>query len=92
MQAKFQTNLVDQLATVDIVRHENLSPKLWLATLDEVARLLLEHRVLVRDRDELVVAEALGVCNVREVRVAGLAEFTDDKRLVQLLRIIRINT
>ena len=80
------THLVDELTAMDVVRDENLRPKLRLAALDEVTSLLLEHRVLVRDVDELIVAEALSVRNVREVRVASLAELANNEWLVQLHR------
>ena len=69
------TNLVDELATVNIVVNKDLSPKLGLATLNEVPSLLLEHRVIIGDGNQLVVAEALSICDVREVRIASLAEF-----------------
>lgn len=78
------TNLVDELTTVDVIASENLRPKLWLATFDEVPSLLLEHRVLVRDSDELLITETLCVRDVRQVRVALLAEFTNNQRLVEL--------
>ena len=76
--------LVDELTAVDVVSLEHLCPELKLAPLDEVPSLLLEHRVVIGDADELLVAEALGVRDVRKVRVARLAEFTDNERLVEL--------
>jgi len=45
-----------------VVENENLSPRLRLATLDEVTSLLLEHRgVGVANGDRLVVEEAFGI-------------------------------
>ena len=79
-------NLVDELTAVSVVGTKDLSPEVELTTADEVASLLLEHRVLVRDVDELIVAEALSVRNVREVRVASLAELANNEWLVQLHR------
>lgn len=76
---------------MSIVRDENLGPKFGLTTLNQVASLLLEHRVLVGDSDEFIVAEALGVCDIRKVRISGLAEFTNNKRLVQLFRSVSVN-
>lgn len=70
--------LVNKLTAVVIAGRENLCPKLGLTTLDEVTRLLLEHRVLVRNRDELLVTEALGIRDVSQVRVACLAELADN--------------
>lgn len=67
---------------MNVLRGENLRPKLGLATLDQVAGLLLEHRVLVRNGDQLIVTEALSVRDIRKVRVASLAEFADYERLV----------
>lgn len=69
---------------MNVVGDEDLCPKLGLATLDEVSRLLLEHGVLVRDSNEFIVAEALRVRDVREVRIASLTELADDKGLVEL--------
>ena len=79
-------NLVDELTAVSVVGTKDLSPEVELTTADEVASLLLEHRILVRDVDELIVAEALSVRNVREVRVASLAELANNEWLVQLHR------
>jgi hypothetical protein len=76
------TYLVDQLATVHVAWDKNLRPQLRNTTLDQVACLLLEHRVLVRDRNQLLIAEALGICNVRKIGVASLAEFTNEKRFI----------
>ena len=67
-----------------------MSPKLKLTTLDKIPRLLLEHRVLVGDGDELIIAEALSVCNVSQIRVALLAELSNNKRLVELRRSVSI--
>ena len=53
-------------------------------TLRLITGLLLEHGVLIADGDKLLVAEALGVRNVREVGIPLLAELADNKRLVQL--------
>ena len=55
------THLVDELTVMNVIGDEDLHPKLGLAALDKVTSLLLEHRVLVRHGDELIVAEALGV-------------------------------
>ena len=70
---------------MNVVRVEDLRPKLELTTLDKVPRLLLEHGILVRDVNELVIAEALRVRDVGEVGVAGLAELANHERLIQLL-------
>jgi len=70
---------------VDIVWLKDLSPKICLAPLDEVPRLLLEHRVLIGDRDEFFVAEALCVRNVGEIWIPLLAEFADNQRLVEVV-------
>jgi len=44
-----QTDLINELPTVHAVRDKNLRPQLRNTTLDQVACLLFEHRVLVRD-------------------------------------------
>ena len=80
------TNLVDELATVNVVVNKDLGPKLRLATLYEVPSLLLEHRVIIGDGNQLIVTEALSICNVRKVRIASLAELANNEWLVQLHR------
>lgn len=69
---------------MDVLRAENLGPEFEASSLDEVASLVLEHRVVIGDGDELIVAEALGVGDVGEVRVALLAVPADDERVVDL--------
>lgn len=61
-----------------IVVYKNLSPEVKLAPLNQVTRLLLEHGVLVSDGDELLIAEALCVRDIRKVRVSLLTVFTDN--------------
>jgi hypothetical protein len=56
--------LVYELAAMDVVGNEDLSPKFWTAALHEIASLLLEHRILVCHDNKLVVAEALRIGNV----------------------------
>ena len=63
---------------------EDLGPEFEPPAPDQVARLVLEHLVVVRDADELVVTEALGVGNVGKVRVALLAVLSNDERVVDL--------
>ena len=75
---------------MNVITNENLGPKLWLTTLDEITSLLLEHRVLVGDGNELIIAEALSVCNVSQIRVALLAELSNNKRLVELRMSVSI--
>ena len=45
-----------------IVTNENLGPKVWLAALDEIMRLLLEHGIIVGNSDELIIAKTLHIC------------------------------
>ena len=71
---------------MDVITDKNLSPKLGLTTLNQITGLLLEHRVLVSDGNQLIVAEALSIGDVREVRVASLAELANNEWLVQLHR------
>ncbi len=78
------TYLVDKLATMNVVADKNLGPQLWLTTLDEITSLLLEHRVLVGDSNELVVAEALCVCNVGKVGVTLLTELSNYEWFIEL--------
>lgn len=77
--------LVNELAPVNVVRNEDLRPKLGLTTPDEVSGLLLEHRVLIGDRDEFVVAETFRVGDVRKVGVTLLAELANYQRFIQLI-------
>jgi hypothetical protein len=67
-----------------IVWYKNLRPKVWLSTFDEITSLLLEHRILVGNSNEFIIAEAFRVRNVGEVRVASLTEFTNNQRFIQL--------
>jgi len=69
---------------VNVVGHEDLCPKLRLTALNKIASLLLEHRILIGDSNELIITEPFRICNIRKVRVPGLAELADNKRLVQL--------
>ena len=81
-------DLVNKLTAMDVVRNENHGPKLKLTAFDKVASLLLEHGIVVRDSDELFVAETFGVCDIREVRIALLAVLSDNKRLIQLYNVL----
>jgi hypothetical protein len=81
--------LIDELTTVEIVGNKDLGPQLWLATFDKITGLLLKHRVVVGDGDELFITKALGIRNVRQIRVPGLTELSDDQRLVKLARTIQ---
>lgn len=69
---------------MDVVRDKDLRPEFGLPPSNEIPSLLLEHRVLIGDRDELVVAEALRIGDVRKIGVTLLAELADYQRLVQL--------
>lgn len=69
---------------MDIALDENLGPKVGLTTLDEVSRLLLEHRVIVRDGNKLVVAETFSISDVCQVRVSCLTELSDDQWFIKL--------
>ena len=71
---------------MDVVGDEYLGPKLQLASLDEVTSLVLEHGVVVGDRNQLVITETFGVCDVCKVRIPFLAVFTDNQRFVYLSR------
>jgi hypothetical protein len=44
---------------------ENLMPELHPTALDKVSGLLLEHRVVVRQGNKFLIAEALSVRDVR---------------------------
>lgn len=81
---KRSTNLIHELTLVNVLRVEDLGPEFEASSLDEVASLVLEHRVIVGDGNELLIAEALGVGDVGEVRVALLAVLADDQRIVDL--------
>ena len=72
---------------MNVLSHEDLSPKIQLTTFDEIPSLLFVHRVIIRNSDELFVAEALGVGDIRKVGIALLAEFTNNQRLIQLEKI-----
>jgi len=46
---------------MNIISNEDLSPEIRLTTLDEVASLLFEHRVVVGDSNKLVVTKTFGI-------------------------------
>ena len=68
-----------------IVFFQDRRPQLWLTTQNQVAGLMLVHRVIVGDGDKLRITEALGVCNVGQVRVTLLTVFTDNEGVVQVV-------
>lgn len=70
-----------------VVSDKNLGPKLRLTALDKITSLLLEHRVVVGDSDQLVVTESFGIRDVCQVRIASFAELSDYQRLVELQRL-----
>jgi hypothetical protein len=78
MRGKYQTHLVNELATMYVLVNKDLCPKLWLTTFHKVTGLLFEHGVIIGDCNEFIVAEALGISNVRQVRVTFLAELPND--------------
>ena len=65
-----------------VVGNEDLSPQIQLTSLDEIPRLLLEHRVVIRDGDELFIAEALGVSDISKIRITLLAELANNQRFI----------
>jgi hypothetical protein len=68
-----------------VVRNKDLGPQLHSTAFDKVARLMLEHRVIVRDLNELIVAEALRVRDERKVGVSFLAVLSNNQWLVNLV-------
>ena len=85
-----ETNLVNELTAVVVARNQDLRPKLHPPPLDEITSLLLEHRVVVGQGNELVITEAFGVGDVGDRRVALLAVLSDNKRLVQLVAVRKV--
>ena len=79
-----QPNLINESAAVKIIRDQNLLPQFNATALHKVSRLLFEHRVLVGNVDQLVIAEALSICDIRQIRVSFLAVFSNNKRFVDL--------
>jgi len=69
---------------MDVIRNEDLSPEIRLTTLDEVASLLLEHRVVVGDSNELVITKTFCVGNICQVRITSFAEFSNNQWFIQL--------
>ena len=76
------TNLVDQGTTMEIVLDKNLRPEIKFTTLHKIARLLLEHRILIGDRNQFLVTETFGIRDIRQVRITSLTETTNNKRIV----------
>lgn len=69
---------------MNIIGNKDLCPQLQLASFDKVSSLLFEHRIVIGNGDELVVAKSLGVRDVREVRIAFLAVFANNQRFIEL--------
>lgn len=67
-----------------VFRNKNLSPKLRLATLHKIPGLLLKHRIVIGDSDQLVVTKSFRISDVSKVRIPFLAELSDNKRFVEL--------
>jgi hypothetical protein len=67
-----------------IVTNENLGPKVWLAALDEIMRLLLEHGIIVGNSDELIIAKTLHICSINKIRITHFIGFSNNWRLVEL--------
>jgi hypothetical protein len=76
------TDLVNELTAMVIARDEYLSPKLETTTLHQVASLMFEHGISIHDADELLIAEAFRIGDVRKVWITGLAVFTNNQGLV----------
>jgi len=77
-------DLVNKLAAVLVLGVEDVGPEVAVATLDEVACLLLEHGVFVGHGNQLNVALATLVGNESEVRVALLAVLANGETVIVL--------
>lgn len=71
-------DLINQSPTMDIITNKDLSPKIGLATLDQISSLMLEHRVVVCDRNKFIIAKTLCIGDIRKVWIPSLAELSDD--------------
>ena len=49
---------------MDIVMYKNLSPKLGITALDEISGLLVEHGVVIGNRDKFVVTKAVRISDI----------------------------
>jgi hypothetical protein len=78
------TYLINELKMVEIVGNKHMEPQLRLATFDEITHLLFKRQVVVGDGDVLVITKALGICDVHQIRVPGLAKLSDNQRLIKL--------
>lgn len=84
IRCQIQFHLINESPAVNIVMDKNLCPELRLATFHKVPSLLLEHRIVVGDTNELIITKALCVSDVGKVRIPGLAELSDNQWLIQL--------
>jgi hypothetical protein len=73
---------------VHVIRLQNLSPEFRLTPFNEIPSLLLEHRILVGNGNELVVTEALCIRNVRQIRITSFTELPNNERFVKLSNVI----
>lgn len=64
-----------------IVMDENLGPGIWLTTFGQIVGLYFERRIIVDNRDELVITETFSIGGVCKVKIACFAEFSNYQRL-----------
>lgn len=72
-----------------IILSKHGRPQLELSPFNQVASLMLEHRVLICDGNELLIAEAFCICNISKVRISLFAVFADNERIVDLIVNLR---
>jgi hypothetical protein len=49
---------------MDIVMNKNLGPELGITALDKISGLLLEHGVVIGNRDKFIVAKAFRISDI----------------------------
>lgn len=80
-------NLINKSTTVNIICDKNLRPKIGLATLNQVSCLLLEHGIVVCDRNQLFVTETFRIRNVRQIGIPSFTELSNNERFVELKQV-----
>ena len=78
------SNLINKLSSVDVIRSEYLSPEIQLPSLHQATCLLLEHRIVIGNRYQLLVTETFSVSDVRQIRIALLAVLANNQGFIQL--------
>mmetsp|Transcript_27639 Transcript_27639/g.51031 ORF Transcript_27639/g.51031 Transcript_27639/m.51031 type:complete len:275 (-) Transcript_27639:2660-3484(-) len=75
-------DLIDQRTTVGVDGIQHFNPQIHIRPLHNIARLQLEHGVLVRAFDQGIIALPTAVRDTSQIGVAALGVFSDNQRVI----------